>query len=227
MIAAAFDHWDIRAIDPNVYKHAVVADKVQGPDGIWRSVDRKTVHAATIIVSELCDSVLADEVARRLPVRCSHRDRGPRRNPVFEIDDIDDAVLAHFSVCSEQIRCAEQDWAAKFVADHGREPTRVETTKARQYLARTIRPPKTVRPLAELLTEWANHARALTGAARTSRPGPTRAVRARAALHDIGPDVRAMMKDQLLAEVSAKRSVWTTWNPATEALRASKPLRMA
>jgi hypothetical protein len=29
---------------------------VQGLDGIWRSVDGKTVHAATITVSELYDT---------------------------------------------------------------------------------------------------------------------------------------------------------------------------
>jgi conjugative relaxase-like TrwC/TraI family protein len=142
MVAAAFDHWDTRAGDPNLHTHVVVANKVQGPDGVWRSVDGKTVHAATITVSELYDTLLADEVARRLPVRWSLRDRGPRRNPAFEIDGIGDDVLGHFSARSEQIHRAEQDWAAKFTADRGREPTKLETTRARQYLARVTRPPK-------------------------------------------------------------------------------------
>ena len=39
MIAAAFDHWDTRAGDPNLHTHVVVANKVQGPDGVWRSLD--------------------------------------------------------------------------------------------------------------------------------------------------------------------------------------------
>src|SRR5665648_997873 len=41
MIAAAFDHWDSRAGDPNLHTHVVVANKVQGPDGAWRSLDGK------------------------------------------------------------------------------------------------------------------------------------------------------------------------------------------
>src|SRR5690606_28951546 len=93
----------------------------------------------------------------------SMRDRGPRRNAAFEVAGIGDDVLAHFSSRAEQIQCAEQEWLAQFEADHGRPPTRVETTKARQHLTRETRPPKTVRPLADLLADWANRARALTG----------------------------------------------------------------
>ncbi len=66
MIAAGFDHWDTRAGDPNLHTHVVVANKVQGPDGAWRSVDGRTVHAAVVTVSELYDTLLADEVTRRL-----------------------------------------------------------------------------------------------------------------------------------------------------------------
>ncbi|EYR65282.1 conjugal transfer protein [Actinotalea ferrariae CF5-4] len=229
MVAAAFDHWDTRAGDPNLHTHVVIANKVQGPDGVWRSVDGKTVHAATVTISELYDTLLADELARRLPVAWSRRDRGPRRNPAFELEGIPDDVLAHFSARSEQIHCAEQDWAAQFLATHGHEPSRVEITKARQFLTRTTRPPKTVRPLADLLAEWANRARALTGmeprdlAARALRSDYGRALHA----HDVGPEVKAAIVAQMLADVSTKRSVWNTWNLAAEALRVSKPLRMA
>ncbi|MFC4613580.1 MobF family relaxase [Cellulomonas algicola] len=31
MVAAAFDHWDTRAGDPNLHTHVVIANKVQGP----------------------------------------------------------------------------------------------------------------------------------------------------------------------------------------------------
>src|SRR5665648_833323 len=163
MIAAAFDHWVTRAGDPNLHTHVVVANKVQGRDGAWRSVDGKTVHAAVVTVSELYDTLLADELARRLPVEWSMRDRGPRRNPAFEITGIGEDLLAHFSARAEQIHCAEQEWATRFEAERGRAPTRVETTRARQHLTRATRPPKTVRRLGDLLADWSNRARALTG----------------------------------------------------------------
>jgi len=67
MVAAAFDHWDTRAGDPNLHTHVVIANKVQGPDGVWRSLDGRTVHAAVVTVSELYDALLADELTRRRP----------------------------------------------------------------------------------------------------------------------------------------------------------------
>src|SRR5665648_794972 len=229
MVAAAFDHWDTRAGDPNLHTHVVIANKVQGNDGAWRSADGRTVYAAAVTVSELYDALLADELARRLPVEWSMRDRGPRRNPAFEVTGIGDDLLAHFSTRAEQIHCAEQEWATRFEADHGRAPTRIETTKARQHLTRATRPPKTVRRLGDLLADWCNRARALTGieprdlAARALTGTYGRALHA----HDVGPEVRAAMAAQTLAEVSGKRSVWTTWSIGAAAVRASKLLRMA
>jgi conjugative relaxase-like TrwC/TraI family protein len=229
MISAAFDHWDTRAGDPNLHTHVVVANKVQGPDGAWRSLDGRTVHAAVVTVSELYDTLLADELARRLPVEWSMRERGPRRNPAFEVAGIGEELLGEFSQRSEQIHSAEREWTAKFEADHGRTPSRVETTKARQHLARATRPPKTVHRLVDLFADWANRARALTGqepvdlAARALKGRYGRALHA----HDVGPEVREALATQVIAEVSTKRSVWTTWNLGAAALRASKLLRMA
>jgi len=229
VVAAAFDHWDTRTGDPNLHTHVVVANKVQGPDGAWRSLDGKTVHAATVTVSALYDALLADELTRRLPVTWSHRSRGPRRNPAFEIDGVDDTLLAAFSTRSEQIHCAEQAWIAEFQASHGRGPSRVETTRARQHLARATRPAKVVRPLRELLTDWANRARTLTGvepldlAARALTGTYARGLHA----HDVGHEVRAAVVAAVLDDVATRRSVWNTWNLGAAAVRATTPLRMA
>lgn len=229
VVAAAFDHWDSRSGDPNLHTHVVVANKVQGPDGVWRSLDGTTVHAATVTVSALYDCLLADELARRLPVRWSLRSRGERRNPAFELEGIDDAVLAAFSTRAEQIHCAEQQWAADVVASHGRRPSRVETSRARQHLTRATRPSKVVRPLRDLLAERANRARALTGveprdlAARALAGTYARGLRA----HDVGTEVRAAVVAAVLDDVAARRSVWTTWNLGAAAARATLPLRMA
>ncbi len=226
VIAAAFDHWDSRTGDPNLHTHVVLANKVQGPDGVWRSLDGTTVHAATVTVSALYDSLLADELARRLPVRWSHRSRGERRNPAFELEGIDDAVLAAFSTRAEQIHCAEQQWTADFVAAHGRSPSRIETSRARQHLTRATRPPKVVRPLRDLLTAWANRARALTGvephdlAARALAGTYARGLRA----DDVGTVVRAAVVEVVLDDVATRRSVWTTWNLGAAAARGPAPL---
>ncbi|WP_156388101.1 MobF family relaxase [Cellulomonas sp. Root137] len=229
MLAAAFDHWDSRTGDPNLHTHVVVANKVQGVDCVWRSVDGRTLHAAVVTVSELYDALLADEVSRRVGVAWSLRDRGERRNPTFELEGVGEDLLSEFSTRSEQIHCAEQRWAQEFTEQRGRAPSRTETTRARQHLTRETRPPKVVRPLRDLLLDWGNRARALTGlepvdlAARALTGTYSRPLAAR----DVGPEVRAAIVAQVLEDVSTRRSVWSTWNLGAAALRCSKPLCLA
>ena len=229
MVAAGFDHYDTRAGDPGLHTHVVLANKVQGPDKVWRSLDGKTVHAATVTVSELYDGLVADELHRRLGVTWSHRPRGAGRNDAFEINGIDDRLLAAFSSRSDRIHEAELDWAETFHTTHGRSPNRVETIRARAHLTRATRPAKTIRPLAELFAEWANRARALTGlephdlAARALAGDYSRGLHA----HDIGPVVRGALITQVLADAAEHRSVWSTWNLGAAAARVTKTLRMA
>ena len=109
MIAAGFEHWDTRTADPNLHTHVVIANKVQGPDGRWRSVDSRALHHAAVAVSELYDNLVADHLARALPVRWSWRPRGPRRTPAFEIDGIGDDLLAEFSTRSAHIDAAMRE----------------------------------------------------------------------------------------------------------------------
>ena len=105
----------------------------------------------------------------------------------------------------------------------------METTKAREHLTRATRPAKVVRSLRELLTEWANRARALTSlephdlAAAALAGGYGRALHA----HDVGPQVRERIVAAAVADASTRRSVWSTWNLAASVLRASADLAMA
>ena len=163
MVAAQFDHWDTRTGDPNLHTHVVIANKVQGLDGLWRSLDSRALHHATVAVSEVYDNLLADQLARDLPVSLSWRDRGPRRGPAFEIDGIPDPLLAEFSTRSAAITEAMAARLEAFHAEHGRPPTRVETTRIRQHLTLTTRPPKTVQPLPALMAWWRDRATRLLG----------------------------------------------------------------
>ncbi|GEA90237.1 MobF family relaxase [Cellulomonas cellasea] len=125
-VAAAFDHWDSRAGDPNLHTHVVVANKVQSPDGRWLSVDSRALHHAVVTISELYDDLLADELARRLPVSWSWRHRGVRRSPGFELDGTNDGLMAEFSTRTTQIDAAMTATIGDFYAGHGRAPNRIE-----------------------------------------------------------------------------------------------------
>ncbi|TAJ35346.1 MAG: hypothetical protein EPO55_25825, partial [Reyranella sp.] len=169
MVAALFDHWDTRTGDPNLHTHVVVANKVQGLDGVWRSLDSRALHHAAVAVSELYDDLLADRLTTALDQNVGHRggsswgwrDRGPRRTPAFELDAVPDDLLGEFSTRSAAIATAMTDALVDFHAAHGRGPNRAETTRLRQRLTTATRPAKTMRPLPELMAWWRSRARRL------------------------------------------------------------------
>lgn len=229
MIAAAFDHWDTRAGDPNLHTHVVVANKVQGPDGTWRSLDSRALHHAVVAVSEVYDNIFADALTRHLPVGWGYRDRGSRRTPAFEVDGVRDDLLAEFSARSTVIDEAMAAVMADFTTRHGRSPNRIEVIRLRQQVTRTTRPGKTVRPLTEMLHEWRHRA--------TSRTGTTPDDLVTAALSDamtepvtaaqVGDDVVTAIARDVLAGTMTRRSTWTRVNLLAETARATRILRLA
>ena len=229
LIAAAFDHWDTRTGDPNLHTHVVVANKVQGLDGAWRTVDSRALHHAVVSISEIYDNLFADELARRLPVAWGWRTRGPKRTPAFEVTGIGDDLLATFSTRSTQIDQAMTGAITDFIAQHGRGPNRVEVTRLRQVVTRATRPDKHVHPLSELLRAWRRRGQDATGVA------PEQLVAA--ALHQsheramtsaqVSEDVVARLAAEALEQVMTRRSTWTRSNVLAEAARTTRGLRMA
>lgn len=81
LIATAYDHYDSRAVDPQLHTHVVIANKVQGEDGKWRSLDGRPMHQAVVALSEHYNALLADYLTRALGMTWEQRDRGRDRNP--------------------------------------------------------------------------------------------------------------------------------------------------
>ncbi|WP_426592633.1 MobF family relaxase [Cellulomonas sp. McL0617] len=225
-VIAAFDHWDSRAGDPNLHTHVVLANKVQGLDGAWRSLDSRALHHAVVTVSELYNAFLADEVARRLPVRWGWRSLGPRRTPGFELEGVTDELMGAFSQRTTQIDEAMTAQIATFAASHGRAPNRIEIVQLRQHVTRLTRPTKQVHPLGQLLHRWRARARQVTGltpeelTARAIRTSHARPVR----VGDLPKEVVGELASRVLDGVRERRSTWTRWNVEAETLRVTKPL---
>jgi conjugative relaxase-like TrwC/TraI family protein len=225
-IAAAFDHWDTRTGDPNLHTHVVLANKVQGPDGRWRTVDSKALHAAVVAISELYDTLVADKVAVAVGARWGLRSRGERRNPGFEIDGIEDRLLAEFSTRSRQVDECLQRLLANFRNRQAREPSRTEILQLRQQATRLSRPIKRLRPLPELLAHWRERAERVlpepiaTVLARVTHP------RGAAHGHDVADSIQIeRLGHEVVAAVSERRSTWTRWNLIAEAARATRSIR--
>ena len=226
-IAAGFDHWDTRTGDPNLHTHLVLANKVQGLDGRWRTIDAKALYAATVAVSEVYDCLIADAVSRDTGATWSLRDRGPRRSPGFEIDGVDDGLLAEFSARATQVHASLRGLLDEFRATKGRTPSRPEMIRLRQLATRKSRPAKQLRCLTELLRDWQQRATRLLPepvehlVRRILYTGPGTP---RAGAFDDEP--RRLAADVVDA-VTEKRATWTRWNLLAEAARASKMLRLA
>ncbi len=228
-VAASFDHPDTRSGDPNLHTHLVVANRVQGPDGLWRAIDAQPLFAAAVTLSETYDALVTDELARRLPVSFGWRDRGERRTPAFEVDGIDDRLLALFSTRSAAISTHLQDLVTAFTVEHGRGPSRIETTRLRQTATLATRPVKKAHSWSGLFTSWGQRAAALTGRAPRDLIADaidghyTRPLRST----DIGAGSHRDLAALAIVGVQERRSTWNAWNLEAEIARLTKPLTMA
>ncbi|MBB6566686.1 relaxase domain-containing protein [Kribbella sandramycini] len=230
LLAAAFDHWDTRSGDPQLHTHVVVANRVQGKDdGVWRTLDSRVLHRATVAMSEIHNVLLADNLTRRVGVNWELRDRGERRNPSFEIDAIPDALIKEFSARTEQI---ESNLTALLDAreDQLPPPTRREMYVLRQQATLINRPPKHhARPLIDLMAEWAKRADQAVGSdvvAAIRESLDQREERPLAAA-DLSPETIDAYGAATVLTLQLKRATWTRWNLLAEAARQTRLLRFA
>lgn len=226
VVAAAFDHWDSREGDPHLHTHLVVANRVQGPDGRWRTLDsRGALMPAQVALSEAYDNHLMDSLSSRLGVEWHVRSISRTGREHWEIDGVDDRLLKVFSTRHAQIEAAreEADGPGHWDAD------------AKAWAG--TRSDKKHHSLEELTTAWRERARQAVGdqplRGVTGRPLPapgtmpgqpgTRSHPVRAA--DVTDDQVAQLAGGVLTALQASRAHWSTWNIRAEAQRASRRIR--
>lgn len=229
VIATAFDHWDTRSGDPQLHTHLVIANRAQGIDGRWRTLDGRILYRACVAMSEIHNVLLADRLTERLGVDWEHRDRGVRRNPAFEITAVPDELLREFSARTTQI----EDNLAQLLNDRDPglpTPTRREMYVLRQHATLMNRPAKhLVKPLSEMVDGWRQRAReninvdpaaVVAAAVRRSSQRPLHAA-------DLADDTIAAYASTVILALQTRRSTWTRWNILAESARQSRALRMA
>jgi conjugative relaxase-like TrwC/TraI family protein len=99
LTAAAFEHWDSRAGDPNLHTHVAVSTKVQGTDGKWRSLDARALYQMTVAASECYNTAFETALCILLPgVSFTPRpDTVGGKEPVREISRMPFGMIEHFS----------------------------------------------------------------------------------------------------------------------------------
>nr|WP_246401997.1 MobF family relaxase [Jiangella mangrovi] len=228
--ATAFDHYDSRASDPQLHTHVVIANRVQGRDGRWRTLDGRPMHAAVVALSEHYNAVLADHLTRVLGMGWERRSRGEKRNPSWEIVGVGDDLIREFSARAADIEVQTDRLIAEYVQTHGRRPSRRTVLQLRQRATLETRPEKEVRSLAELTAEWRHRAGQILDAdpAVWARELVATSVdRAVLRADDLPVAVVDELARAVVERVEQKRSTWRRWNLYAEASRQLMHLRFA
>ncbi|GAA4404965.1 hypothetical protein GCM10023168_18220 [Fodinibacter luteus] len=232
LVAAAFDHRDSRAGDPDLHTHVVISNKVQtlpSEGGKWLTLDGRMVFKAKVMASEHYNTRLEAELTERLGVRFTERPSPQGRRPVREIDGIDPRLIEMWSSRRVDITARQRELGAAFQADHGRAPTRIESLALAQQANLETRPDKhEPRSLCEQRDQWRCQADAVLAAGGDARhPTVTDMVAAVFGRgRDVGRGGRDASRDVLARRVvdvlESSRSTWQVWHVRAEALRQAR-----
>ena len=155
IVATKFRHYDSRNGDPQIHDHLVVANKVKGSDGKWRTIDSKLLHRQGVAASEFYNSRVMERVSDALGVATELREVTPGKRPVVEIAGVDDRLTKGFSTRSADIRKTLAALEKDYRRDHGRQPNQAARIKLAQQATLDTRPAKEhARSLSALRDVW-------------------------------------------------------------------------
>ena len=230
VIAAAFDHWESRAGDPQLHTHVVIANRVQRiTDNAWVTLDSRSLYKAVVAASEHYNGLLFD--ALKLNLGTDTEIRTPAQNthnPSQQLTGLPEALIREFSNRSRLIDVETDRLVAQWITEHGSPPSATTIVKLRQQATLSTRAPKdsTPSPLHELSATWRKRANAKgfdpeTVIASTIHRSQTRPLR----IGDIAPDWIAAVGHLTRQRVATKRSTWNRWNLIAEGERVCAEIR--
>ncbi|OAH63404.1 TraA protein [Dietzia cinnamea] len=123
IVAAEFTHFDTRGGDPDLHSHVLIANKVQGPDGRWRTLDSRTIHQMHQAISARYDAVLHDLLTRRMGLDFEAHYPHPDKAPIWEIKGIDRRLIDAFSSRRALARPVYDRLVSEYVVANGRQPS--------------------------------------------------------------------------------------------------------
>lgn len=226
LIAAAFDHRDSRAGDPNLHTHLVISNKVQaiGADGIgrWLALDGTPLHHATVAASELYNTRIEAVLVAKLGVRFAETTTKLGKRPVRELVGMRGELIEKYSSRSAAIDHRVGQLAKQFQVTHGREPTMVEMLALTQQATLETRQAKhEPRSLAEQRHAWRVAAVEVLGSQRALTAMIADVTNQGLSQHvDITDHWVDEQGTAIIATVSQNRATWTINHVRAEAQRA-------
>ena len=227
LIAAAFDHRDSRAGDPNPHTHVAISNKVHaiGPDGIgrWLALDGEPLHKAAVAASELYNTQLEAYLMAELGVDLAATDTKPGKRPVREIVGVPTELIDLWSSRRAAIDHRVGELAKAFQTEQHREPSAIEMIALSQQATLETRQAKHApRSLAEQRHTWRTEAVSTLGSQRAVDVAIA-AVLAPAVARQHRTVTAEWVDEQaaaVIARVSAARSTWSVNHVRAETQRA-------
>lgn len=228
LTAAAFDHLDSRAGDPNLHTHVAVSAKVMGTDGKWRSLDARVLFSLTVAASERYNALVEEQLVARLGVQFEATARPNQKVPVREITGVGADLVELFSQRRRAITASYNELVAQYRATHGHEPPRNEQYRLAQEATLATRAAKEAgAPLSERVQGWRARAVRALGSeqALQARLDAVLARRPDAVAIEFNRDrLTQETAEQVLEALGRRRATWNEFNVLAEATRMVRDL---
>jgi conjugative relaxase-like TrwC/TraI family protein len=137
IVVGLFRQHTSRSLDPQLHTHAVIANRVQAPDGRWLALDARTIKIDQRTLSALYHVSLRSELTRRLGVRWH-----PPEHGIAEIANMAPEVLAQFSQRTSAIQQRLARKLTRFRTALGRDPNGKERWRLEREAVLDSRPAK-------------------------------------------------------------------------------------
>ncbi|MFD9568171.1 MobF family relaxase, partial [Streptomyces sp. NPDC059994] len=218
LIAVRYRHFDNRHGLPLLHDHVVVANKIQGRDGKWRSIDGRLLFRQIVTASEHYNRRVMEEVCHRLGLATTQVWPTPGRRPVLEIAGLPAGLVRGMSSRDTDIRARLEELVADYELRWGRSVSQAQRMTLLARAARETRPAhKQVRPLEVLRGRWREMAVDLVGADAVDHL----LERAREHAATVDPGVLDVEREAaaVIATVAEHRAVFARRHVAAEAER--------
>ncbi|MFF2840537.1 MobF family relaxase [Paenarthrobacter sp. NPDC057981] len=230
VVAAAFDHWESRAGDPQLHTHVVIANRVQRiTDNAWVTLDSRSLYKAVVAASEHYNGLLFDALKGNLGTDTDIRAPAQNtHNPSQQLTGISEELIREFSNRSRLIDVETDRLINDWIIHHGSHPAATTIVKLRQQATLTTRNPKdsTPTPLRQLSAQWRERAKAKGLDPETVVASTIHRSRSRPfSVGDLAPDWIAAVGHVTRQRVAAKRSTWNRWNLIAEGERVCAEIR--
>ncbi len=101
MVAARFDHFTSRELDPLLHSHVVVANMTRRKDGEWRAIANEKIFNRELLTALYENELAAELKDRGYAVTMEKHDTGNSR--YARIEGIDERIIDHFGKRQDQI----------------------------------------------------------------------------------------------------------------------------